>query len=300
MWNISLQHEITKTLAVQASYVGQRTVNLFGARPLNLVDPATGQRPVPTMGQINFEENAGRISYHALELSLNQRLSHGLNFDAYFTLASTKGYYMPDDTVTEVANNLQDPNNIAGSVGPLGSQARRVFRSVFSYEIPGGKHWSNRFMRGLASGWTLRSIIGWRSGIPFNLTSGNDYVGNGRSTGQRPDAVAGVDPYLADGGLMYLNPAAFSITAVKAQKRFGNLGFDALWGPSAFTMDSGLHKTFFITERQRLTLRLESFNTLNHQPFSNPVATLNNAQFGLFTGTSVAPRVLQIALKYAF
>jgi hypothetical protein len=276
-------------------------VNLFGARPLNLVDPTTGQRPVATMGQVNFEENAGRITYNALELSANQRLWRGLNFDAYFTLASMTGYYLPDDTVTEVANNLQDPNNIAGSSGPLGGQAKRVFRSVFSYAIPGGTHLQNRFLRGALSGWTLRAIVGWRSGIPFNITSGNDYVGNGRSTGQRPDAVAGVDPYLSYGAnLMFLNPAAFSVVNTKAQKLFGNLGFDALYGPGAFTMDSGLHKTFDITERHHVTARLEAFNTLNHQPFSNPVATLNNAQFGQFTGTSVAARVVQLALKYVF
>jgi hypothetical protein len=86
----------------------------------------------------------------------------------------------------------------------------------------------------------------------------------------------------------------------KAQKRFGNLGFDALWGPSVFTMDTGLHKTFDITERQHLTFRLEAFNTLNHQPFGNPVASLNNVQFGQFTSTAVSPRTVQIALKYAF
>jgi len=301
MWNVSLQRQVTRTLAVQAAYVGQRTVNLFATRPLNLVDPSIGGRPVPTMGQVNFEENAGRITHHALEISANQRLSHGLNFDAYYTQMSSQTYYMPDDTVTAVASNLQDPNNIAGSVGPLGSQAKRVFRSVFSYEIPGGKHFQNWFLRGLTGGWTLRAIVGWRSGIPFNVTSGGDFVGNGRSGGQRPDAVAGVDPYLSVGpGLMYLNPAAFSTVAVKAQKRFGDLGFDALWGPSQFTMDTGLHKTFDITERQHLTFRLEAFNTLNHQPFGNPVAALNNVQFGLFTGTSVSPRTLQLALKYAF
>jgi hypothetical protein len=302
-WNVSLQREVTKTLAVQAAYVGQRTVNLFGARPLNLVDPASGQRPVASLGQINFEENAGRISYHALELSANHRLRRGLNFDAYFTLASIAGYYLPDDTVTEVANNLQDPNNIADSSGPLGSQAKRVFRGVFSYEIPGGTRLHNRFLHGLTSGWTLRAILDWRSGIPFNVLSGNDYVGNGRSTGQRPDAVGGVDPYLDMANttnLMFLNPAAFSIANVKAQKRFGNLGFDALWGPTQFTMDTGLHKTFHVTEKQALTFRLETFNTHNDQPFSNPVATLNNAQFGQFTGTSVAGRVVQLALRYAF
>jgi outer membrane receptor protein involved in Fe transport len=41
MWNLAVQRQVTKTLAVQAAYVGQRTVKLISVRPLNLVDPAT-------------------------------------------------------------------------------------------------------------------------------------------------------------------------------------------------------------------------------------------------------------------
>jgi hypothetical protein len=299
MWNLSLQRQLTRTLSLQASYVGQRTLKLIGVRPLNLVDPATGSRPIPSLGQVNFEENAGRISYHALEMSANQRLWKGLNFDAYFTMASMIGYYVPDDTITFTGSGLQDPLNIAGSNGPLEGQAKRTSRNVFSYALPGGSHFNNRVLRGLLGGWTIRAIVGWRSGVPFNVVSGSDFVGNGRSAGQRPDAVAGVDPYVRS-GLVWLNPAAFSVVNVKAQKRFGDLGFNALYGPGAFTADSGLHKTFMITENQKLTVRLESFNTLNHQPFSNPVVTVNNVQFGQVTGTSVAPRVVQFAMKYAF
>ncbi|MBS1859226.1 MAG: TonB-dependent receptor [Acidobacteria bacterium] len=301
MWNVSLQHQVTDTLAVQASYVGQRTVNLIGVRPLNLVDPATKARPVPSLGQVNFEENAGRISYHALELSANQRLWRGLNYDVYFTMASMRGYYAPDDTITFTGSGLQDPNNIAGSMGPFEGQAKRVFRSVFSYSIPGGTHLKNRFLRGVLSGWTLRSIISRRSGIPLNVTTGNDFVGDGRAAGQRPDVVAGVNPYIPNHATQtWLTAAAFDVNTVKTQKSFGNLGFYALTGPAAFSLDSGLHKTFPIHEKQSLTVRLESFNTLNHTVLGNPVTTLNNPLFGTITGTAVGPRVVQLALKYAF
>jgi hypothetical protein len=112
--------------------------------------------------------------------------------------------------------------------------------------------------------------------------------------------VAGVDPYVEDMSTQtWLNAAAFSTTALKAQKKFGNLGFDALTGPGAFTMDTGLHKTFGLTERQKLTFRLEAFNTLNHTVFSNPTSTLNNANFGRILSAK-SPRAFQIALKYVF
>jgi outer membrane receptor protein involved in Fe transport len=300
MWNVSLQRQATRTLAVQASYVGQRTVKLISVRPLNLVDPATGQRPIPSLGQVNFEENAANISYNAFELAANQRLWHGLNYDAYFTLAYARGYYTPDDTITFTGSGLQDPLHIAGSNGPFEGQLRRVFRNVVSYAIPGGAHLQNRFLRGVLGGWTLRTIVSWRSGIPINVTTGNDYVGNGRSAGQRPDAVAGVDPYVRNhDSQVWLNPAAFDNTVVKNQKRFGNLGFYALTGPSAFNIDTGLHKTFKLHEQHQLTFRLESFNTLNHTQLSNPGTALNSPQFGIITGAG-SQRLSQVAMKYGF
>src|SRR5258708_39136610 len=151
MWNLAIQRQETTTLAVQAAYVGQRTVKLISVRPLNLVNPATGARQDPTLGQINFEENAARISYHALEVSINQRLWHRLNYDAYFTWARSIGYYTPDDTITFTGSGLQDPNNIAGSNGPVEGQPSLNFRGVVSYAATGGSHLHNPTARAILS-----------------------------------------------------------------------------------------------------------------------------------------------------
>jgi hypothetical protein len=69
------------------------------------------------------------------------------------------------------------------------------------------------------------------------------------------------------------------------------------------------------SERQRLRLRMDSFNVLNHPSF-NPPGTVggtngsgisgNNTSlsdtstFGIITSTSSVPRVLQFALRYEF
>ncbi|MDQ2950196.1 MAG: carboxypeptidase regulatory-like domain-containing protein [Acidobacteriota bacterium] len=299
-WNFTVQQQLTPDLAFQAAYVGQRTVKLISVRPLNLVDPRTGTRPVPSLGQINFEENAANISYHALELSLNQRVWHRLSYDAYFTWARSTGYYTPDDTITFTGSGLQDPNNIAGSTGPTEGLPKLNFRGVISYALPGGTNLRSRVLRGVVSGWTLRGILGARSGNPLNVTSGNDLAGNGRSAGQRPDVVAGVNPYIETlSNQTWLNPAAFTTSGLAARKSFGNLGFDALTGPGAFTLDAALHKTFSVTERQKLTFRFEAFNALNHPVFASPISALNNPNFGKITGVG-PPRLLQVALKYVF
>src|SRR5262249_8592049 len=116
----------------------------------------------------------------------------------------------------------------------------------------------------------------------------------------RPDAVAGIDPYAEDHATQtWLNPAAFSVVAVKAEKRFGDLGYNALIGPPAFSMDAGLHKTFNLSERQKMTVRLGAFNTLNHTVFNNPPAATNNVNFGRSLSAG-SPRAYQLALKYVF
>jgi len=46
-------------------------------------------------------------------------------------------------------------------------------------------------------------------------------------------------------------------------------------------------------------LRFEFFNVLNHTNFNAPQASLNSASFGRIQ-SSLDPRILQFAAKYAF
>jgi hypothetical protein len=293
MWNLSIQHRVTPKVSVQGSYVGQRTVKLISMRPLNLVDPVTKVRPDQSLGQINVEENAANIAYHGLELSVNQKSWHGLRTDAYMTWAKSNSYYNADDTITFTGSALQDPMNIAGSKGPVRGLPLLRYTSVISYAIPSPKRW-----RPVLGGWTFRTINTWRGGIPINVTSGVDVVGNGRSAGQRPDPVQGVDPYVRE-GLVWLNPAAFTTAGVRAEKRFGYLGYNAFRGPGALTLNAALHKNFKLTETQQVTFRLETFNTLNHPVLSAPVTNFNDPNFGKIQ-TASGGRNVQLALKYAF
>jgi hypothetical protein len=297
-WNFSIERRMAANFVVQGSYVGSRTVKEASQRQLNLIDPATGTRPRPQLGYINFIENAARISYNALEMSLKQRGWHGLRLDANFTWAKDIGYYNPDSFVgAGNAPGLQDPNNIAGSKGPLAVPGLR-YRSVLSYAIPGGAHLGNRVARAVFSGWTLHHVANWRKALPLDVVTGTDIIGVGAANSQRPDLVMGVNPYIRNVDV-WLNPAAFTTVYTKAQKRYGNLGYNALRGPSALGMDAALHKTFPITERQRIAFRLETFSVLNHPDMGNPNVTLSNLNFGRITGAS-GNRNVQLALKYLF
>jgi len=300
-WNLSIQHAVTKSASVQASYAASRGLKISGVRWLNLPDPTTGRRPHPEIGDVDFRENAGRSSYHALQLSANQRLSRGVTFDTYYTFGKTLTYYGVDSSFTKNNNAIQDPNNIAGSYGPKESDIRHRWTGVFSHYLPGaGIASRSRFAGAVLQGWNLQGITNWRSGLPVNVLSGTDLVGNAYVDGQRPDLVGGVNPYVRDTNrLVWLNTAAFDMATPKRQRRYGNLGYNAVRGPSGFSLDAALHKTFRLREGHRITFRFEMFNAFNHKILSSPNANATNPNFGQILNAS-GGRNIQLALKYLF
>ena len=74
--------------------------------------------------------------------------------------------------------------------------------------------------------------------------------------------------------------------------------------------DFSASKTTRIGEKQTLQFRAEFFNLFNHAQFAIPTggANVNNqsvyannaALFGVITGTSVNPRLIQLGLRYQF
>ena len=113
---------------------------------------------------------------------------------------------------------------------------------------------------------------------------------------------------------LYFDPCAF---APQPLGTFGNLGRNILTGPSVWTLDFSAIKNFPITERRRLQLRVESFNTLNHPALGSPNTNWGGntpkpaKNFGqirdsvtggtFFTaGTAYQMRQVQFALKYIF
>jgi hypothetical protein len=54
------------------------------------------------------------------------------------------------------------------------------------------------------------------------------------------------------------------------------------------------------SERHALQFRFEAFNVLNHPVWSPPNNNTQSTGFGTVTGTTVAMRQLQLALKYIF
>lgn len=98
--------------------------------------------------------------------------------------------------------------------------------------------------------------------------------GNASRSTRRPNLIPGVNPFIEDGGLRYLNPAAFSIPAPGT---YGNLPRNFLKGPVFHQFDLTLQKKFRLTETANIEFRSEFYNLFNRANFANPPAVLPNA-----------------------
>jgi len=88
---------------------------------------------------------------------------------------------------------------------------------------------------------------------------------------RRPDVVPGVDPFINDNGLLFLNPAAF---ATPMPGQFGNLERNSIHGPGFQQVDLVAAKHFPFAGARNIEVRIEVFNMFNAANFSNPIGTL--------------------------
>ena len=249
---------------------------------------ASIQRPY---AEIDYKTSGGHDSYNAMQLSLTRRSINGITLNGQYSLGYSKGNTAGSNEALTAANNAVTLEQFDYDNGYNNFDVRHTYNLSAIYTTPG---------QGLASGgWSFGGILNGRSGLPVNvLIQRNDVVyvdgagnvfnnpaadrtavintpGGGSSRNvRRPDLVSGVDPFIKDGGLLFLNPAAF---ATPAPGTFGNLERNSIHGPSFRQFDVVISKRFNMGQTRNFEFRTEIFNLFNVDNFSNPVGTLPNA-----------------------
>jgi hypothetical protein len=340
-WNVSVQREVTPNTSVEAAYVGsnithagipdanlnqlsvqqlalgsallQRVPNpFFGIIPRSssLGDPTipAGQllKPFPEYTTVSlYRNNVGTSRYHGFELSVRQRLAHGLSYSIAYTRSK-----LVDD-----ASSVFDASILTGPIAnyPVADSFNRtlerdystgdiphVFVSSLVWDLPAGAGRSRRLHGvpgAIANDWTVAALVTLESGVPIAVTqttNNNAFAGFGV---QRPNLVG--DPTLpADQRTsgQWFNTAAF---AIAPQFVIGSASRNPVRGPSYRDVDLALTRRLPLGARQAIELRAEVFNLLNTPNLGAPNAVAGAANFGTIT-TALDPRVGQVALKLLF
>jgi hypothetical protein len=330
-YGASVSQELPGAINLTVGYTGSKGYDMFLRGVGNVLDPVSRIRPVPSYGQIDFKtagcldsveiagtyptSGCGTAKYDALQISATRRFRSGFTGGFQYQYSRNKG-------TTQGSNEAATAQNTFDFGSEYGTNPQDIPHTVNGsvvYLFPGQGVWTG--------GWRLGGILNARSGVPINVTIArpdnitvngatvtNIPGGNSRGT-QRPDLVPGVDPYFENGGVRWLNPAAF---ATPQPGTFGNLPRNFLRGPAFAQLDLMASKDFRFARSQGLQFRVEVFNLLNHLNYENPAATLPNgapgvpftdAQAGTF-GYMLGPlnrtvglgtaRQTQISLRYLF
>lgn len=330
-YNISVQHEILPSTVVELGYVGTKGTHLLGDIDINqptlatrVANPGVGLNAIaPYLGYAAITSRAPVFTsnYNSLQLSLNRRLSHGLQVGAAYTWSKLLTTNPVDRAL--VAYNTYDLKQAYG-LSTLNTPQILVLSYV--YNLP----FFNR-QRSLAArvfgGWELSGIVNFQSGQSQIIAQENDpwslvtttsstqactisattascplYPGGiGLPSSAPPnqgvlaDRVQGVSTNGPKTPSEFFNTAAFT-TAVG---HFGTAAPGSVLGPGFQRWDTSLFKNVKITERVGLQLRLETFNTFNHGSPNLLQTDVNSSAFGQVIGYHI-PRNVQIGGKFTF
>jgi len=271
--------------------------------------------------QGNFLGNDANSIYHALQVKVDHRFSHGLQLLSHYTLAKANGY---DSNYFAISHPI--------AYGPDSQVRTHVWVTEMVYQLPFGKGKTFAGNAGKAEdllfgGWQISGTTNWSGGLPwtpsFNNCGKEEDVGVCRpshGTGSFHTGAGSLQhPANANPYRQFFVPVA-DITANSggpfADPGVGNLGnvrVNSYRGPKAFFGDAAVFKDFAITERVKMQFRMDAFNVFNH-----PVLGFNSNQgntcidcggnAGQITdieadaspGSTTGMRQLEFALKFSF
>ncbi len=357
-WNFTITQRVPWNSVVEVQYSGNHSGDLLLDSGLSNVDnipfgaffkpdPLTGVINNPTSGSFPTNDyyplhnytgmtligHGSYQNYNAAILTW-QKQTGRQTFTTNYTFSKVLGVRDGQSSNGGGNGSLVDVYSAAANYGVLAYDHTHIFNAAYIINLPDPVH-GNKLLGEVVNGWELSGITQFQSGAPIQPNTGgtlNASFGNvplaGNATGvaynssiQLGTNAEGLLPMLVcdpRSGLhsgQYFNPSCFAPPAPGTQ---GDIVWPYIKGPHYFNSDLSLFKNFKIGERQKVQLRFEAFNFLNHAlpqlgALSNGDIRLNftNAS-GFLTQTNqnqettgyaentVGRRVVEFAVKYQF
>src|SRR5579864_4756723 len=338
-WNLSVARELSSTLALTVGYVGSRGVHLpFRVDNIDMAIPTptpygymwpcgpdgqghpcvagflpsgASNTPLnPNFGRINATLWQANSFYHALQVDLAKRVSHGIQFHAAYTFGKSI------DTLSASEANDSYPNGLFNQLffdqrTTRGLSDFNVAQDLVlsaTWEIPSPRN-SSAFAERALGGWQLVGLYKASTGQPFTPIMGGDPLGMLLDeTGEVPSIVPGCNPVNKNfknlATPLYLNANCFApptvpnsalaslpfpcapftgaATPPPAGQTYcanlrGDLGRNTIIGPGLSKLDFSVFKNNSIkriSESFNAQFRAEIFDIFNRANFGSPTDNL--------------------------
>jgi Carboxypeptidase regulatory-like domain/TonB dependent receptor len=320
-WHLGLEYQLPADTILEVSYGGSRGLKLFafyngnqavpvlgtdtlataprrpandeapgGTGPCTLADGGANCNSALDVAIDTFRSNT-QSNYDSLQVRLEKRFSHGLQFEAAYTFAHALDTASSASLGSVNNGDFQDQRYPNQNYGNADFDVRHRFVFSYVYDLPFGR---GRAFANNTSGVVNQIIGNWQTNGVFSFATGNYYTATdivsvsgsdcGGTVGyycSRPNLVGNPNAKPCVPGTLF-NTCAFADNTILGT--FGNAGRNIIEGPGYKTWDMSLVKQFPIREQMHLEFRAEFFNILNHV----------NYLFGQFGAISAEPTPLEL------
>ncbi len=288
MWQLSVQQDLGHSLVGTFTYNGTKGSHLDQTILPNSAPSGATPNGLPS-GYI-YEQSNGNSIYHGASFQLQRRFRNGVSANAIYTWSKAI------DNAVQAQNYLDTSADRARSA----SSRPNVLNLNWQYSTAvgrGGGMLINGWKGALLKDWTVTNSISAGSGFPLTPTVGgvrSTTTGTGITGALRADAT-GLPVNAAAPG----QPFNYLAFALPAPGQWGNAGRDTITGPTQFSLNGSIGRTFRVTERKSIDLRFDATNALNHVTFRSFNTAIGSNTLGLLTNPS-AMRSMTATLRFRF
>ncbi len=321
IWTASLQRDLPRSLVLIVSYTGTKgTRGMQEFLPNTYPAGATNPCSTCPSGFIYLTSN-GNSTRESGQVQLRRRLRAGFTAELDYTFsksiddATLGGRNSPVMPVSNGGGSGAAPGTGSTGSASSGSSSPVIAQNWLNLSAERGlsnfdqRHLASLVLQyttgmGLGGGallggwrgalfkeWTFLSNLSAGTGLPLTPVYVTPVRGTGITGSVRPEYTGA--PLFVGG---YLNPAAY-IAPLTGQ--WGDAGRNSITGPSQFSWNVSLGRTFRMNDRFNIDVRFDSTNTLNHVTFTSWNTTATSTQFGLPTAANVM-RSVQTTVRLRF
>jgi hypothetical protein len=329
-WSLTTEYAVTRTASLQVGYIGEQGQHIEDYGNVNQPTDLTNPDSTPYFNNPNFgtgslliTESRAAMNFQALESTLRQRVSHGLEFTLNYTygkaLTNSLGNYALNVSGYGGSGAFENYYNGHADWGPAGYDIRHNVSATGVYALPvghGQQYFSgaNRLVDAAVGGWKVSFAGVGYTGFPGTVlgpgNNSNNEGGNYRANQYRKLKIVnrslihwfGTDPSAQPCTTQGVDNGVCAFGAATATT-FGSSSNGSVRGPGFLNVDGSAFKDFRVIESQTIGFRFDAFNAFNRVSYGNPDTNISDTTFGDITEQQQirsTERRLQFSARYTF